>query len=59
MGKRLSRRIDKIERKLQPEKGDWFKFPDGEGGYIEVPGCRSLIDVIAVAGIGRDKDKVD
>ena len=44
---RLSRRIDKIERRLKPEKGQWLKFPCPDGSFIEVPGCRTLIDVLA------------
>ena len=49
MSKRLSRRIDKIERALKPEKGEWLKFPCRDGSFIEVPGCRTLIDVMARA----------
>ena len=49
MSKRLSRRIDKIERRLKPEKGEWLKFPCPDGSFIEVPGCRTLIDVMARA----------
>ena len=59
MDKRLSRRVDKIERRLKPEKGEWLKFPDGKGGYIEVPHCYSLIDVAAIVGIGSDYAGVD
>ncbi|MEA3227122.1 MAG: hypothetical protein U9Q07_14325 [Planctomycetota bacterium] len=47
---RLSRRIDKIERRLKPEKGEWLKWPDEKGGYIKLPGCRSVVDVLALAG---------
>ena len=59
MDKRLSRRLDKIEKKLEPEKGQWLRLPDGEGGYIEVPGCRTLIDVLALAGIGKHEETMD
>ena len=56
---RLSRRIEKIERRLKPEKGEWLKFPCLDGTFIEVPGCRSLADVAALAGIGRNDASVD
>lgn len=59
MNKRLSRRIEKIEKKLEPKKGQWLKFPDGKGGFIEVPGCRSLIDVAALDGARRHKEKMN
>ena len=55
MDKRLSRRLDKIEKKLEPEKAHWLRFPDGKGGFIEVPGCRSIIDIIAIAGASKNK----
>jgi len=44
---KLSRRIDKIERRLEPEKGECLKFPCPDGSFIEVPDCRTLIDVLA------------
>jgi hypothetical protein len=59
MSKRLSRRIEKIEKALKPEKGEWLKWPCPDGSFIEVPGCRSLVDVAALAGIGRNDATVD
>ncbi len=57
---RLSRRIEKIERALNPDnKDEWLKFPRPDGSFIEVPGCRSLVDVAALIGIGRDNATVD
>ena len=55
----ISRRIKKAEKKLEPEKGHWLRFPLPEGGFIEVPGCRSLIDVAALVGARRHKEKMD
>ena len=55
----LKRRVAKIERALGVEKGVCLRFPDGEGGYIEVPGCRTLADVLALAAINRHKEEVD
>ena len=43
----MARRIEKIERRLEPEKGEWLKFPCPDGSFIEVPGCRTVIDVVA------------
>ena len=59
MDKRLSRRLDKIEKKLKPEKGHWLRFPDGEGGFIEVPGCDNVMDVIALVGIRKVDHELD
>ena len=59
MSKRLSRRIEKIERVLKPEKGEWLKWPCPDGSFIEVPGCRSLVDVAARAGMRKRKETMD
>ena len=57
MSKRLSRRIEKIEKALKPEKGEWLKWPCPDGSFIEVPGCRTLVDVYALcAARGRNKE---
>jgi hypothetical protein len=48
-----------IEKALEPEKGEWLKWPCPDGSFIEVPGCRSLADVAALAGIGRNDATVD
>ena len=45
----MARRLDQIERRLKPEKGEWLKFPCPDGSFIEVPGFRTLIDVVARA----------
>ncbi len=55
----LKRRVAKIEKALEPEKGEWLKFPCPDGSFIEVPGCRSLVDVMALAGTGSGDAKVD
>jgi len=56
----LSNRVEKVERALEPDnKGEWLKFPCRDGSFIEVPGCRSLADVVALIGIGRDNATVD
>ena len=52
----LKRRIEKVERKLEPEKGKWLRWPDGKGGFIEVPGCRTLLDVVAMC-MASKRDK--
>ena len=58
-GQSLKRRIEKIERALEPrDKGACFRFPDGKGGFIEVPGCRTLLDVLALADASR-KERTD
>jgi len=50
----MARRIDQIERRLEPEKGEWLKWPCPDGSFIEVPGCRTLVDVYAkCSAMGR------
>jgi len=57
MDKRLSRRIDKIERKLRPEKGEFWQFPHPDGSFIDVPGYLTLIDIVAMCGgVGENKE---
>lgn len=38
------------------EKGEWLKWPCLDGSFIEVPGCRSLADVAAMAQMRRRND---
>jgi len=59
MDKRLSRRLDKIEKKLEPEKGPWLKLPDGKGGFIEVPGCCTWIDMVAKYVVKKSGKRLD
>ncbi len=52
MSRALTNRIKKAEQALEPDnKGEWLKFPCRDGSYIEVPGCRSLVDVLALASV--------
>ena len=54
----INRRIEKIEKELGIEdKTQWLRFPDPDspGGFIEIKGCRTIVDVIALASI---KNKV-
>ena len=49
MRSQLTNRLKKIERTLNPDnKDEWLKFPCPDGSFIEVPGCRSLVDVMAL-----------
>ena len=60
MSRALTNRIKKAEQALEPDnKGEWLKFPCRDGSFVEVPGCRSLVDVVALIGIGRDNATVD
>ena len=45
----LKRRVSKIEKGMGPEKGEWLRFPCPDGSFIEAPGCRTVIDVVARA----------
>jgi hypothetical protein len=44
---RLSRRIDKIEKALEPDAGACLRWPNPDGTFTEIPGCRSLADLYA------------
>lgn len=44
----LSRRVDRIEEQLEPNSGPCLRWPNPDGTFIEVPGCRSLADVAAI-----------
>lgn len=45
----LKRRLEKIENRLEPEKGKTTRFPLPDGSFIEIPGYWSLFDVLALA----------
>lgn len=56
----LSRRIDKIEERLEPDAGPVLRFPNGDGTFMEVRGVRSLNDpqiALAVARRCRQADE--
>ncbi len=55
----IKRRIEKIEKELDIEdKTQWLRIPDPDspGGFIEIKGCRTLVDAIAMASLARTKD---
>ena len=54
----IKRRIEKIEKELGIEdKTQWLRFPDPDSpcGFIEIKGCRTLVDVSAMAGLARQR----
>jgi hypothetical protein len=54
----LSRRVDRIEGQLEADKGACLRWPNGDGTFTEVPGCRSLNDpeiALGVAGRGAGR----
>jgi hypothetical protein len=56
----LARRVDRIEERLAPEKGPWLRWPNADGTFTEVPGCRSLADVAAICRTrGRERSEVN
>jgi len=56
----VNSRLKRIEKKLETgNKGQWLRFPDGKGGFIEAPGCRTLVDALAVAGMASHKQATD
>ena len=60
MNKRLLRRVEKIERALEPaDKGACWRFPCPDGSFIEVPGHLTVVDIIAMAGMRRKDKELD
>jgi len=53
----LLRRVDRIEKRLEPDKGPWLQWSNPDGTFTEVPGCRSLNDPKIAIGIARSTDK--
>ena len=46
----IRRRIEKIERELgREDKTEWLKLPDPDNPseFIEIKGCRTLVDFMA------------
>jgi hypothetical protein len=59
----LSRRIDKIEEQLEPNKGACLRWPNPDGTFTEMPGCRDLNDPeiairVATLGVGRIAERL-
>jgi len=49
----LLKRVDKIEDQLEPDRGPGLQWPNDDGTFTEVPGCRSLNDPQIALGIAR------
>jgi hypothetical protein len=43
----LSKRLDRIEERIEQEEEECLHFPCPDGTFIKAPGCRSLVDVVA------------
>jgi hypothetical protein len=41
-------RLKRIEERLGPEDGPWLRWPNPNGTFTEIRGCRSLVDVAAM-----------
>ena len=44
----LHRRVDRIEEQLEPDKGVCLRWPNPDGTFTEIHGCRSLADIAAI-----------
>ena len=44
----LARRVDRIEEQLEADRGPWLRWPNPDGTFTEIRGCRSLVDVAAI-----------
>jgi hypothetical protein len=40
-------RLKRIEERLEPEDGPSLRWPNPDGTFTEIPGCRNLLDVYA------------
>ena len=50
----IESRLKRIEEQLEPDKGPGLQWPNDDGTFTEVPGCRSLNDpeiALRVAGL--------
>jgi hypothetical protein len=53
----LYRRVDRIEAELEPDRGEGLRWPNPDGTFTEVPGCRSLNDPQIAIAIARTTDE--
>jgi len=49
----LTRRIGRIEGRLKLDRGPGLRWPNPDGTFTEVPGCRSLNDPKIALGIAK------
>lgn len=49
----LSMRVDRIEGRLEPQEGPRLRWPNDDGTFTEIPGCRSLNDPKIVLALVR------
>ena len=54
----LSRRVDKIEERLEPDKGACLRFPMGDGRFVELPGCGDMQDVYVKYVLPWERERV-
>jgi len=56
----LSKRLDRITERLEPDKGPGLRWPNEDGTFTEIPGCLTLNDpkiavrVASSAGVRAD-----
>ncbi len=55
----LSRRVDRIEERLKPDTGPGLRWLNGDGTFMEVPGCRTLNDPKIALTIARNGRQID
>jgi hypothetical protein len=41
-------RLKRIEEQLEPDRGPWLRWPNPDGTFTEIHGCRSLADIAAI-----------
>ena len=61
MDNKLSRRIEKIKKKIESVNSECLQFPDGEGDFIEMPANISLAEIAAEcrAETGKEPNKTE
>jgi transposase InsO family protein len=55
----LSRRVGRIEERLEPDKGACLRFPMGDGEFVELPGCRDMQDVYVKYVLPWERERVE
>jgi len=56
---RIESRLKRIEKKPETDNTPCLRFPLPEGGFIEAPGCRTLLDVLALADSVKHEQTMD
>jgi hypothetical protein len=53
-------RLKRIEKRLESEEGPSLRWPNPDGTFTEIHGCRSLADIVAICHAkGRERSEAN